>query len=138
MCLTDNLRQIRNVLLALFCQIARNSMLPSGPLMGEKRHIQHLKACRVRVFHIILQHLKVNLRLADNALFADLALSGLKLRLDQVGNMAVLGQQAETTGSTSLREINDTSMTQNDGVSSSISGVYIAVLVRSMHLTCGS
>ena len=36
----------------------------------------------------------MDLRLADNALFADLALSGLKLRLDQVGNMAVLGQQA--------------------------------------------
>ena len=55
-------------------------MLPQG-LDGRKRHIQHLKACRVRVFHIILQHLKVDFRLADNALFADLALAGLKLRL---------------------------------------------------------
>ena len=123
MCLTDNLRQIRNVLLALFCQIAEKFDVALRALDGRKRHIQHLKACRVRVFHIILQHLEVDFRLTDNALFFYLSLAGLKLRLDQVGNMAVLGQQAETTGSTSLREMNDTSMTHSDGVSSSISGV---------------
>ena len=82
MCLTDNIRQIRDVLLSLLCQIAEKFDVDHRSLDGRERHIQHLKACRVRVLHIILQHLKVDFRLADNALFADLALAGLKLRLD--------------------------------------------------------
>ena len=69
-------------------------MLPSGPLDGRKRHIQHLKACRVRVFHIILQHLEVNLRLTDNALLPTLPLPASNCGLIRLANIAVLGQQA--------------------------------------------
>ena len=35
MCLTDNLRQIRNVLLALLCQIAEKFNVALWALMGE-------------------------------------------------------------------------------------------------------
>ena len=117
-CLTDNLRQDPECVLALLCQIAEKFNVALRSLDGRKRHIKHFKTCRMRVFHIILQHLKVNLRLTDNALFADLALAGLAALATWPSSVSRL----ETTGSTSLREIN-ASMTQNDGVSSSISGV---------------
>ena len=41
----------------------------------------------------LLQHLQMHRRIPDDALFADLLAPGLKLRLNQAGDLAPLAQQ---------------------------------------------
>ena len=46
------------------------------------------------VFDKVFEHFKVDFGFAHNAFLTDLALARFKLRLDQAGHAAVLGQQA--------------------------------------------
>ena len=82
--LLDKGTQIKSLFypLAAF-KIAEVFDIPLRPANGRKCNIKHCKARILCMIQEIFQHLKVYVRVADDALLADFLLRRLKLRLYQ-------------------------------------------------------